>query len=81
MREEDQSNITGGLTDVQPNNLKCQFCEKVGADVVHYRQRTLYVEEEMNWVNACPECKLMNDEYWDGMWVDLYGDLSSGIGG
>jgi phage FluMu protein Com len=62
------------------NELKCDFCEKVGADVVHYHQRTQYVEEERNWVNACPECKVRNDEYWDEMWADLYGDIRSGMG-
>lgn len=62
------------------DELKCDFCEKVGTDVVHYHQRTQYVEEEQNWVNACPECKARNDEYWDEMWSDLYGDIRSGVG-
>jgi phage FluMu protein Com len=62
------------------DELKCDFCKKISHDVVHYHQRTQYVEEEQNWVNACPECKLMNDEYWDGMWAELYGDIGSGVG-
>ena len=63
------------------SELKCSFCEKIGPDVINYRQRTQYSDEERNWVNACPECKERNDEYWDEMWADLYGDIRSGIGG
>lgn len=81
MREEDQgSNVTGGWTDVQPENLVCDFCGATAHDVVRYHQRTQYVDEERNWVNACPECKARNDEYWDEMWDDLYGDIRSGVG-
>lgn len=80
MREEDQSNTTGGWTDAFPRNLTCKFCGKTSHDVVNYRQRTQYTDESDNWVNACPECKARNDEYWDEMWADLYGDIRSGVG-
>lgn len=80
MREEDQSNITGGLTDAQPKNLTCDFCQVTSHEVVRYHQRTQYVEEERNWVNACPKCKVLNDEHWDAMWDELYGDIRSGLG-
>ena len=62
------------------SELKCDFCEKIGPDVVHYHQRTQYAEEKRNWVSACPECKAMNDEHWDEMWADLYDDIRSGVG-
>ena len=52
--------------------LKCQFCEKVDIDVIRYHQRTAYADEKMNWVNACSECKKVNDKYWNDMWNQYY---------
>jgi len=43
---------------------------------IRYHQRTQYSEEESNWVTLCPECRKVNDAFWDEMWADLY----SGIG-
>ena len=80
MREEDQSNVTGGWTDVQSENLTCDFCKVTSHAVVRYRQCTQYVDESDNWVNACPGCKAKNDEHWDEMWADLHDDIRSGIG-
>lgn len=62
------------------SELKCDFCGKVGPDVINYHQRTQYVEEERNWVNACPECKGKNDEHWDEMWAELHRELYSSLG-
>jgi hypothetical protein len=51
--------------------LKCDFCGTKSDEVIVYRQRTRYVEEEDNWVAACPPCQERNDEYWCEMW-DYY---------
>ena len=50
--------------------LKCNFCGRVGVDVIRYRQDTYYSDEESNWVAACPECKEENDNY---RWEEYYG--------
>lgn len=44
--------------------LTCNFCGRVGVDVIRYRQDTYYSDEESNWVVACPECKEENDGYY-----------------
>ena len=52
--------------------MKCQRCGAEGDDVVRYRQRTMYNDEESNWVELCPPCQKENDEYLDDMWADVY---------
>ena len=49
---------------------KCNRCGKPNA--ITYHQRTMYVNEEDNWVTLCELCKEENDEYWDEMWKEYY---------
>jgi hypothetical protein len=56
--------------------LKCDFCGVVGADVVNYRQTTLYEEDTRNLVNACPACRIENDQYWKEQWEELWDNCS-----
>lgn len=75
MAEEDVSNISGGWTDVQSKNITCDFCGITSHEVINYRQRTQYEVEKQNWVNACPDCKEINDEHWDAMWDELFREI------
>jgi hypothetical protein len=52
-------------------DLVCNFCGTT-SEVINYHQRTFYVNDSDNWVNACPDCKMMNDDYWDDMWNEYY---------
>lgn len=50
--------------------LTCKMCGAKNAN--HNRQRTAYVNDDMNWADLCPECQKEADEYWDEMWSDYY---------
>ena len=52
--------------------MKCQGCGKESIDVKRRRQNTLYVDNEMNYVNLCKDCQQENDEYWTERWNDYY---------
>ena len=57
--------------DMKEQQKKCLvlYCESCrGPNAIRYRQNTLYVEEELNWVTLCPECKRENDENWEERW-------------
>ena len=51
--------------------LECMMCGST-KDVEHYRQNTKYVDEDLNWVNYCPKCRKINDQYWYDMWSEYY---------
>lgn len=36
------------------------------------RQRTAYVDDELNWIFLCNDCMKYNQEYWNEMWNDYY---------
>lgn len=36
------------------------------------RQRTAYVDDELNWVQLCEDCLVKNAEHWDDMWNDYW---------
>ena len=67
------------ILDEGVNDGKCTFCSVESDEVVRYRQRTQYVNESDNWVNACPACKEKNDAHWDEMWADLNNDIRAGL--
>lgn len=52
--------------------IECSFCRETNDTVRVYRQRTMYVDPESNYVAACPECEQENNAYWDDMWAEYY---------
>ena len=50
--------------------FKCINCGSQNA--FRCRQRTLYNDEEENFVNLCEICEKENDEYWQDMWEEYY---------
>ncbi len=36
------------------------------------RQRTAYVDDDLNWCFLCDECMEYNNEHWNDMWNDYY---------
>ncbi|MGZ8158370.1 MAG: hypothetical protein ACXWT4_06130 [Methylobacter sp.] len=50
-------------------NLVCSCCGANNAS--NNRQRTAYVDSD-NMDILCPSCQKKADEYWDGMWANLY---------
>lgn len=51
--------------------MKCDFpdCEM---PATRRRQRTSYVDDEMNFAILCEEHHKENDEYWYEMWEEYY---------
>ena len=47
-------------------------CDSLNA--TRYRQRTAYVNEELNWVTLCPSCREVNNAYWNERWSEYYTD-------
>ncbi len=39
------------------------------------RQRTSYVDDELNWCFLCDDCMKGNQEYWDDMWNEYYSQV------
>lgn len=50
----------------------CEHCGTESGEVVRHRQNTQYVNQEMNFVTLCPECKAENDEYWEERWAEYH---------
>jgi len=55
-------------------DLECSFCRPVNQRLLSNHQHTMYEDKESNYVSACPYCKEINDEYWNEMWADYYGN-------
>ncbi len=56
----------------QETVMKCDFCNKESEEVVNCRQDTNFVDDDRNFVNACPSCRIENDKYWAEKWQEYY---------
>lgn len=53
--------------------LQCEMCREVSNNVIVYHQHTFYADDpELNYVAACPICKIKNDEYLEEQWAEYY---------
>jgi len=55
-------------------DLICTVCGCANAS--RNRQRTAYVDDELNYAILCPQCQAEADEYWDEMWLNVPGHSS-----
>lgn len=53
--------------------MKCQVCNNERAH--RRRQRTSYVDDEMNFATLCDKCQDEADEYWNGQWDEYYSSV------
>jgi hypothetical protein len=51
----------------------CQCCGIDGA--TRNRQKTAYVDDELNFAGLCPECQVEADEEWQEKWDEYYAGL------
>lgn len=66
---EDHVDFTNKSLDGE-NITLCERCGDRGA--FKARQRTAYIDEELNWVTLCEPCHEENAEYWNEMWAEYY---------
>ena len=57
---------------------KCDFCGVVSSYVINYLQNGMYYDNTRDYVNACPECKESNDDYWEEIRSDIYMQITLG---
>jgi len=48
--------------------LKCERCGIKDSTVKTYCQKNLYIEDTMDVLTWCSECKKENNKYWTEMW-------------
>lgn len=54
----------------------CPCCgEWFKRNVKSHRRITQYVDNESNYLTACPDCRLDDDDYWAMRWEDYYSGL------
>ena len=58
--------------DVAPRMACCHRCGSWGEDVRLRRQNTQYEDDRSNWGTYCDLCQEEADEYWAGMWAELW---------
>ena len=54
---------------------QCEHCSRRWCGAKRRRQRTEYVDDNLNWSTLCDGCQEYNDEYWGDRWGEYWGGL------
>ena len=65
------------IKERQTGDLPCKGWEGPckNTNAVRYHMNTVYVINDNNYKNLCPECQEACDEYWDERWKEYYAGI------